>query len=494
MPKLPYATVDLDVAPGERHPTPRPESDTPFRILLMGDFSGRANRGAPAPARWRPVLLDEFDDVLADMRPALKLGRSAHPIELEFRDLDDFHPDHIYQHVPQFAHLKKLRNRLEDRSTFAAAAAEVQSWSDEAEPAPAPKAAAAAQPAATAPKPDVSALASGNLLDNVLEATSATAAKAPPPRDALRDFVAKTVAPHLVPRAAANLPQLLARVDEEVASVMRAILHHPDFQALEAAWRALHFILRRMETDVHLKLYLLDISEVELAALANGGSEASALYKVLAKESSEDAPWAVVAGNFTFTRTEEDIELLSSLGSITRLLKAPFLAEADPAGDPDTEEAQRMWDALRTSRIGPWIGLALPRFLARLPYGKKAAAVESFAFEEMPGRPEHGDYLWANPVFACVLLLAKAFSESEWDLQPGQFQDIGGLPLHVYDDDGEPEAKPCAEVLMTEKDAQAILDQGFMPLVSMKHRDSIRLLRFQSIADPLSRISGRWVS
>jgi type VI secretion system protein ImpC len=102
----------------------------------------------------------------------------------------------------------------------------------------------------------------------------------------------------------------------------------------------------------------------------------------------------------------------------------------------------------------------------------------------MPGKPEHGHYLWGNPAFACAQLLAEGFSQG----RVGANLEISGLPLHVYDG----EAKPCAEVLVTERDMDWILEEGYIPLASVKGRDSVRLVRFQSIAKPAARLAGRW--
>ena len=103
-----------------------------------------------------------------------------------------------------------------------------------------------------------------------------------------------------------------------------------------------------------------------------------------------------------------------------------------------------------------------------------------------------GDIAWANPAFACAYLLAEAFSESGWDMRPGEISEISGLPAHVYRADGESHLKPCAEALLSEDAAEAILDRGLMPLVSVKGTDAIRLVRFQSIAMPAAPLAGRW--
>jgi len=147
---------------------------------------------------------------------------------------------------------------------------------------------------------------------------------------------------------------------------------------------------------------------------------------------------------------------------------------------------------LRRSSEAAWIGLLLPRFLLRLPYGKNTVPLENFSFEEMPEAPVHQQYLWGNPAFACAYLLAQTFAESGWEMRPGTHAELRGLPLHVYEADGEPQVQPCAEVLMSDADAEWLLDQGMMPLVSVKNEDAVRLLRFQSIAHPPAPLAGGW--
>src|ERR1035437_4055634 len=278
---------------------------------------------------------------------------------------------------------------------------------------------------------------------------------------------------------------------------MRAILHHSAFQAVEAAWRAVFRLVRAIETGSQLKLYLLDISKAELAADLNSadGLRQSRAWRMLVQETvgTGGDPWSVVAGNYSFMRTVDDAQMLGRLAKIMSFARAPFLGEADPGNSGmETEEAARHWDALRQLPEASWIGLAMPRFLLRLPYGKKIDPVESFDFEEMSGTPGHQQYLWGNPAFACVQLLAEAFANDGWEMRPGAYAEIDGLPLHVYEAQGEKQVKPCAEVLLTERDIDWILDQGYMALVSIRDRDAVRLMRFQSIAKPLARLSGPW--
>jgi type VI secretion system protein ImpC len=104
----------------------------------------------------------------------------------------------------------------------------------------------------------------------------------------------------------------------------------------------------------------------------------------------------------------------------------------------------------------------------------------------------HEQYLWGNPSFACTYLLAQSFIREGWSFQQGQVMDIEGMPLHVYKEQGESVVKPCAEVVLTEKAAEKILDKGLLLLLSYRNQDVIRLARFQSLADPPANLAGKW--
>ncbi len=476
-----FADVELSVSPGARSQAQPVEPETPFRVLILGDFSGRANRGVfetRAGSR-RPVRIDRdsFDAVFEKLRPELIFplaGSQSPALAIRFKELDDFHPDRLFERLDVFQALRGLREKLGDNDTFAAAAASLRP----AEP-PAPPAAAAKI-----------------TLDDLLDETDGGPAG---PARALDDWSAMLhdlVAPHLVPGADPRQAELIAKVDAATSEAMRALLHQPALQELEAAWRALFFLVRRLETGPALRLHLLDVSKAELAAeleSARDDLRHSELWRMVVEESVGTLggqPWAALAGNYSFSQTPGDLKLLARLGAVAREAGAPFLAATSPRMlENITEGAFRQ---IRKLPQAPWIGLAMPRFLLRLPYGRETAPVELFDFEEFGAAPEHDSYLWGNPAFACVCLLGEAFGRAGWDMQPGMAREIDGLPLHVYKEDGESRIKPCAEVLMTEDGAEALLENGVMPLASIRDRDTIRLIRFQSIADPLAPLAGRW--
>ncbi len=487
----------------------RPLPETPFRIALLGDWSGRANRGLSAStaelSEWRPLLIDRdnLDQVMAKLGPQLHLPLAADgemSLSIGFRDLDDFAPDRIFGRLDLFDRLRQWRGRLRNPSTFADAAAEVRTWANIER---APAVTTSSQPRQEPPQETNNVSAAG-LLDQILDQPPTPADRAAPKLSSEIDaLVREAVAPYLVPGPDAQEDELMAAVDLAISGQLSALLHHPDFQALESAWRAAHLLVSRLDTGTDLKIYLLDISRAEFEAdlLAGDDPRQTAIYKLLVEKTVGTAggvPWALVAANYQFDMTRADADLLNRMGVIAREAGAPFVAGASPrhigceslAETPDPDDwhiqesaARAAWESLKQFPTSRYLGLSLPRFLLRLPYGRDTEPVDSFSFEEQPvdARPRHDRYLWGNPSFAVAYLLAEAFTRSGWDSVPGEVQEIAGLPLHIYKVDGESETKPCAETLMTLRAAEQIIDQGLMPLISMKDSDVVRLGMFQSL-------------
>lgn len=497
---------------GEDSSGAREALETPFRIAILGDFSGRVNRGiseAKTIGKRGVVLVDRdnFDDVLCRSAAEIQLAIGDGSLHLRFSEIEDFHPDRIFQQLQAFSKLRGLRARLEDPSTFRQTADELGLGSSGSVPeARKPDTLPAAVPSAAR-------LASASLLDEMIEQTESRIADDRYRRqpDEVRQFAQRVAAGHLVSAPDSRQPEILSVIDRGVGALMRAVLHHRDFQALEAIWRATFLLVRALETGSELKLYLIDVSKQELAADLKSATDLrdTGIYRLLVEPSVETAgaePWAVIVGNYSFGSRNEDAETLSRMAVIAQRAGAPFLAEANSGllGCASLVSAPhpREWK-MPQELSGPWIefrrrpeassiGLALPRFLLRLPYGKQTSPAESFDFEEFPEPPGHEDYLWGNPAFALALLLAQSFSQAGWDMRPGTMTEIDRLPLHVYGKKGECESKPCAELLLTEDRAARLLEEGLIPLLCFKDRDRVRVMRFQSIADPLRGLAGRW--
>jgi len=477
--------------------------DDPFLIAFLGGFAGSRNReGGIATRRRITIDRDNFDQVLARFEPEVELAidPDTPPVKLSFRDIDDFHPDRIWETAEVFQPLRELRKRIANPATFEAAAREMRRWHQEADAAP-----------GRPEEPATPRQTSGNLLDEILSGGNGSAI-APSTRteSELSRFLRKAVEPHLIPSEKPEQREMLRQIDDAIAAQMRAILHHPRFQEVESLWRAVFLLIRRLETGPSLKVQLLDIGKDELKRDLLSGAELpkTETYRLLVENTVGTPgaiPWAVLATNYSFGPDAEDVAILERLGEIARLCGAPLLAEAESrvagcdsfteASDPDTwnSEADPTWERFRRTRAAAQIGLAAPRVLLRLPYGEDGEPCESIRFEEMPaGKPDPASYCWGNPAALVALLLGQSFAEYGARFRPGVVRDVDHLPLHVYELEGESISQPCGEMLLTERAADRLLERGIMPIASMKDSDTVRVVRFQSVADPATALAGRW--
>jgi type VI secretion system protein ImpC len=342
------------------------------------------------------------------------------------------------------------------------------------------------------------------LTSSLLDRMVGSAAEAA--RDPLQGFLRQIVAPHVVPGEDPRRDALLADVDAAVADGMRAVLHHPRFQALESLWRGVDFLVRRLETGVALKLYLIDATTDELRAdlTGSGDPESSGLARVL-RRTAQGGGWSSLVLDHAFGPTEDDLVLLYALAALATRLGAAVLgsalpnlvaldsfAELMPEADNVHEWQHEAWHAFRRRTEAASAGLVLPRFLLRVPYGEAGEPCDILRFEEMTTPPRHDDFLWGNGAFAAALLLGLAFDQSGWEMRPGQQMDLTGLPLHTWRSSSGPEIQPCAECLMTDRLAGALMDAGPMVLATIKHGDTARLVRFHSLAAPLRALQGPW--
>lgn len=469
---------------------------TPFRILVMGDFSGRASRGIAEEIRARkarPIDRDIVDEVLGVMKVRVRLQSAGSSLTMAFSCLDDFHPDHLFGRIGVFRALKDVRSRLQDPRTFKAALTVLQGLTGEV-----------GTGGSDARQHDMVPPPGGSLLDQIVGDTSGKTGGVLPDMDT---FLAAVVRPHLVARDDPEQARLTAVLDRTISDLMAEVMHHPSFQALEASWRGVQFLCSRVETDEALQIFLLDISAEELAAdlAAHEDLSRTGAYRLLVDE-VRDNPWTVLIGDYTYGFG--DASTLGRMAKVAQAAGAPFIARAEPClvgcqaldGSPDPaawrtfpdRETLTAWDGLRRLREAAYLGLVMPRFLLRLPFGSETDACETFAFEEMPSGSVHGHYLWGNPAFACAYLLARSYTLSGWDMRPGSVQDVDSLPLHVYQAQGSSLLKPCAEVVFSEAAADAVMDAGIMPLATVRDTDTARLVRFQSLAEPATALAGRW--
>jgi type VI secretion system protein ImpC len=486
---------------------------TPFRIAILADFSGRDNRGlgevnlSLASRRLIPVDVDNIEELPSKLGTEIHvpIGTEDGPhISIRFVDLDDFHPDRIYERLEIFQELKAIRKRLQDPTTFAEAASQVRSWIAGESNTDSSKSAEVQKGTFESKESD------SDTIERLLGKRPKGSARQFADLDKL---IHEAVKPYIVPAPDPKQAEIISQVDHAISGQMRALLHHPDFKCLEAAWRSLTFLVNQVQTDESLKLYIVDISKAELAADLSSANQlkSSGIYRLLVEQSvgTQGAePWAILVGCYTFDKTKEEVDLLRRLAQLAQAARAPFLSSAGShfAGcesialtpDPDDwkwqfdSTAEQRWQELRNLPEAAFIGLILPRLLLRLPYGKDTESIDQFDFEELSDYSKHEEHLWGNPAIVCACLLAEAFQTSGWSLTGDLQQELTGLPMHVYSSNDQTNVIPCSETFLTERAMQILIDKGLMPLLSIKGRDAVRVARFQSIAKPNTPLAGRW--
>jgi type VI secretion system protein ImpC len=311
------------------------------------------------------------------------------------------------------------------------------------------------------------------------------------PQD-LGAVIGSLVRPYLIADRDPRQTELLQAIDSALAEGMRSILHDPTFQAAEALWRGVHLLVARLETGSSLQIHLLDATDAELAlALANGAwspGEAT-LIVVLRAFSGADSEIAMLRDLARLGQRAGAACLTSGVPALIGAAGAEALAEPhDWQGPPEG------WTALRQEDSAPYLGVAIPRFLLRMPYGEEGEECELFRFEELGDESAEGDYLWGNPALACALLLAQSITGQGRGMHPGAHHELDGLPLPLVRRNGEPTVRHPAEVPLSPDAAEQLLERGVMPLAPVPDRNAVRVLRFQSVAEPPAPLAGRWSS
>jgi type VI secretion system protein ImpC len=452
-------------------------------IAILGDFSGRTNRPETSSSQRvpTPIDCDNFESIFGRFQAILRIqsaesGREETTIRL--RSLEDFHPDSLVHQIEPLSRLYELRARLLDPARAEAAVAESRIILK--------------MPlTGDTPVPGSSIETTDDLLTRLMGKPSSSKAEKTPNALTVEQLIKRIVAPGLVAGPTAEQSQLVQRIEFELSARLRDVLHNPDFQAFESAWRGIDFLVR--EIDDQIKVYLIDISKAELASqVLSSESAKTAIFKQL-----EQVEPAILLGNFTFGL--EDQPLLGAISLIAESLRTSFVAAASPQmvgcrsfglqPDPDdwaNVPALDEFEALRRLPQSSHLGLLMPRFLLRQPYGSDP--IEAFPFQEVFSLADHESYLWGNPCFLCGYLMADAFAT-----QGGPFNTLGGgqifgLPVHTLTADGETQAKPCAEAWLSEKAARIIRNHGIMPVASIRGRDAIEvgsLHAFSMHAGPL---------
>ena len=308
-----------------------------------------------------------------------------------------------------------------------------------------------------------------------------------------------------------TIRDIIARLDEKLTAQTNEILHAPEFQQIESAWRGLHHLVMRSETDAMLKISIMNVSKLELyrhlQRFPNAAWDQSPLFrKVYEQEFGQlgGQPYGCIIGDYQFSHIASDVQLLRDMSKIAAAAHAPFFAAADPKlmgmeswnqiGDKrdisklfDTPE-YAAWKSLRDADDSKYVGLCLPRVLARTPYGAKGEPVDEFAFEEDTDGHDGQKFAWMNAAYAMAVNINRAFKEYGWcsrirGVQSGG--EVENLPLHTFPtDDGGVDQKCPTEIAISDRREAELSKAGLIPLIHRKNTDRAAFIGAQSLYRP----------
>lgn len=301
----------------------------------------------------------------------------------------------------------------------------------------------------------------------------------------------------------------VAEIDQLLTDQLNAILHAPEFQALEASWRGLHDMVFGTETGPGLKLRLMNVSKKDLLKDLETAvdHDTSVLFKKVYEEeygTFGGNPFSLLIGDYYFGRHPQDIALLERISRVAAAAHAPFIAAASPAlfdfksftelGVPRDlskifESAElAAWRGFRESEDSRYVSLVLPSYSARLPYGAKTVPIENFSYEEDVDGKDHSKYLWANAAYQLGLRITDAYAKYGWTTAIRGVEGGGkvvGMTAHAYKtDEGDVALKPPTEVTITDRREKELSDLGFVALVNSKGSNSAAFFGGQTVNKP----------
>ncbi|WP_182869821.1 type VI secretion system contractile sheath large subunit [Stieleria mannarensis] len=309
----------------------------------------------------------------------------------------------------------------------------------------------------------------------------------------------------------ASVEAIIAQIDSKLSEQINLILHNQDFQKLEGAWRGLHHLVNNTETDELLKIRVMNISKKELhktlKKFKGTAWDQSPIFKKMYEEEYGQfggEPYGCLVGDYHFDHSPPDVELLGEIAQVSAACHAPFIAGVDPTvmqmdswqelTNPrdltkifQTPE-YAAWRSLRESEDSKYIGLAMPRFLSRLPYGAASDPVDEFAFEEDTDAANSENYCWANAAYAMATNITRSFKMYGWCSRIRGIESGGaveGLPCHTFPtDDGGVDMKCPTEIAISDRREAELAKNGFMPLIHKKNSDFAAFIGAQSLHQP----------
>jgi type VI secretion system protein ImpC len=308
-----------------------------------------------------------------------------------------------------------------------------------------------------------------------------------------------------------SIEAIIAQLDKKLTEQINLILHHPDFQKLEGAWRGLHYLVNNTETDEMLKIRFMNISKLDLGKTlkrykGTAWDQSPLFKKVYEAEFGQlgGQPFGSFICDYSFNHTAPDIEIMKGLSKIGAAAHCPFLAAADSQllGMESWQELSNprdlakqfdateymAWRAFRDTNDSRYMALTMPRFLGRTTYGANTEPVEEFGFEEDNGGGSHSNYLWLNAAYALGVRITEAFKTYGWCTRIRGVESGGtveDLPTAMFPtDDGSLDAKCPTEIAISDRREAELSKAGLMALIHRKNTNQATFIGAQTLHAP----------
>jgi type VI secretion system protein ImpC len=213
-------------------------------------------------------------------------------------------------------------------------------------------------------------------------------------------------------------------------------------------------------------------------------------------------PYGAMFANFEITHSSSDIALIQKCAAVAAMSHAPFFASVgskmmgmnDWLKLPNLKDLKAVfegpqyakWQSFRESEDARYVGLLMPRFLLRVPYGPETVPVRSFNYqEETVGK--HDGYLWGNATFAFATRIADSFAKFRWCpniIGPQSGGAVEDLPVHHYEAMGEIQTKIPTEIMISERREFELSEEGFIALTFRKDSDNAAFFSANSCQKP----------
>ncbi len=300
---------------------------------------------------------------------------------------------------------------------------------------------------------------------------------------------------------------MIAELDKKLSQQVDEIMHDSSFQKLESAWRSLKFLVDRTNFRENVRLEILNLSKQDLLDDFNDAPEVvqSGLYKLAySREYGQfgGQPYGAIIGNYEFGPGNQDIKVLQNVSAVAAMSHAPFISSAgaqmfgidDFTKLPDLKDLKSIfegpqytkWQAFRESEDSHYVGLTVPHFLLRLPYGASSNPTKSFGYEESVSSG-NDKFLWGNAAFAFATRLTDSFAKYRWCaniIGPQGGGTVENLQLYQYESMGAIQTKIPTEIVITDRKEFELAEEGFIALTMRKGSDNAAFFSAQSCQKP----------